>query len=56
MSSFLRQDWIELESFINLAWILRKEYQHDNHVGFSFFSLSVNWVLLDSIVISINNY
>ena len=47
---------MDREKFINLAWILRKEYQHDNHDGFSFFSLSVNWVLLDSIVISVNNY
>ena len=39
-----------------LEWILRKKFQHDNHVGFSFFSQSVNWILLDSIVISVNNY
>ena len=39
-----------------LAWILRKKFQHDNHVGFSFCSQSINWLLLDSIVISFSNY
>ena len=39
-----------------LAWILREKFQHGNHVGFSCLSQSVNWLLLDSIVISVNNY
>ena len=49
MSSLLRQDWIER------TWILRKIFQHDNHVWFSLFLVSVYWVLLDSIIISSNN-